>query len=208
MDSSPSNPDGKQQSRDYKCACEKTYLSNAAVFTHIKQKHNGVVVDILCRRPAPYRNPKRKEGGGDGLQPKLRRRCRTKHLIMGRTRSRSPRKRSSRETVSTMRGSNKYSSTWGKSGLLRTSTHSSGRTCRHSNAWISSSRISPAHRTLSTWESASELGSPSFSRKCRNPWSTTPGSSSKFSSYSSCCCSTQSTRIIVPPSSRRRPWRN
>ena len=31
------------QSRDYKCPCGKTYLSYAALFTHIKQKHDGKV---------------------------------------------------------------------------------------------------------------------------------------------------------------------
>lgn len=29
--------------RDYKCPCGKTYLSYAALFTHIKQKHDGKV---------------------------------------------------------------------------------------------------------------------------------------------------------------------
>ena len=29
--------------RDYKCPCGKTYLSYAALFTHIKQKHEGKV---------------------------------------------------------------------------------------------------------------------------------------------------------------------
>jgi hypothetical protein len=43
MDSSQSNPETKQLTRDYKCPCGKTYLSNAAIFTHIKQKHGGVV---------------------------------------------------------------------------------------------------------------------------------------------------------------------
>lgn len=29
----------KAPSRDYKCPCGKNYLSYAALFTHIKQKH-------------------------------------------------------------------------------------------------------------------------------------------------------------------------
>ena len=30
-------------SRDFGCACGKDYLSYAALFTHIKQKHGGIV---------------------------------------------------------------------------------------------------------------------------------------------------------------------
>lgn len=44
MDSSQSNQEIRQLNRDYKCPCGKTYLSNAAIFTHIKQKHGGVVI--------------------------------------------------------------------------------------------------------------------------------------------------------------------
>lgn len=29
--------------RDYKCPCGKSYLSYPALFTHVKQKHNGKV---------------------------------------------------------------------------------------------------------------------------------------------------------------------
>lgn len=35
--------DLKAKPRDYKCPCGKAYLSYAALFTHIKQKHNGKV---------------------------------------------------------------------------------------------------------------------------------------------------------------------
>ena len=38
--------------RDYICPCGKSYLSYAALFTHIKQKHNGKVSLFLCRHPA------------------------------------------------------------------------------------------------------------------------------------------------------------
>ena len=31
------------KARDFKCPCGKTYLSYAALFTHIKQKHDGKV---------------------------------------------------------------------------------------------------------------------------------------------------------------------
>ena len=31
--------------RDYICACGKNYLSYAALFTHIKQKHDGKVLE-------------------------------------------------------------------------------------------------------------------------------------------------------------------
>ena len=45
MESSDSQPNAKQASRDYKCPCGKTYLSNAAIFTHIRQKHGGIVTE-------------------------------------------------------------------------------------------------------------------------------------------------------------------
>jgi hypothetical protein len=35
--------------RDFKCPCGKTYLSYAALFTHIKQKHEGKVPPKLLR---------------------------------------------------------------------------------------------------------------------------------------------------------------
>lgn len=35
------------KSRDYKCPCGKSYLSYAALFTHIKQKHNGKVYFLI-----------------------------------------------------------------------------------------------------------------------------------------------------------------
>ena len=32
-----------EKNREFVCACGKAYLSYAALFTHIKQKHNGQV---------------------------------------------------------------------------------------------------------------------------------------------------------------------
>lgn len=43
MDDSLTVGMNKPQSRDYKCPCGKTYLSYAALFTHVKQKHEGKV---------------------------------------------------------------------------------------------------------------------------------------------------------------------
>ncbi len=40
------NGNKKPQSRDFKCPCGKTYLSYAALFTHIKQKHDGKVITV------------------------------------------------------------------------------------------------------------------------------------------------------------------
>lgn len=44
------------KSRDFKCPCGKTYLSYAALFTHIKQKHEGKVrstsVSLQGRSPS------------------------------------------------------------------------------------------------------------------------------------------------------------
>lgn len=37
----------KIKSRDFKCPCGKSYLSYAALFTHIKQKHQGKVYIAL-----------------------------------------------------------------------------------------------------------------------------------------------------------------
>lgn len=35
---------GCQKTRDFICSCGKNYLSYAALFTHIKQKHDGKVI--------------------------------------------------------------------------------------------------------------------------------------------------------------------
>ena len=39
--------------RDYICPCGKSYLSYPALFTHIKQKHNGRVNILLIRPLVP-----------------------------------------------------------------------------------------------------------------------------------------------------------
>ena len=42
--------------RPYICTCGKSYLSYAALFTHIKHKHNGKVSLALCRHQARLPN--------------------------------------------------------------------------------------------------------------------------------------------------------
>lgn len=37
--------------RDYICPCGKSYLSYPALFTHIKQKHNGRVSHVFYSGP-------------------------------------------------------------------------------------------------------------------------------------------------------------
>ncbi len=41
---------GSSKNREFICACGKNYLSYAALFTHIKQKHEGKVLIGLFRR--------------------------------------------------------------------------------------------------------------------------------------------------------------
>lgn len=38
----------KEPERAYGCPCGKTYLSYPALFTHVKQKHDGKVKKQLC----------------------------------------------------------------------------------------------------------------------------------------------------------------
>lgn len=46
--SPPKNRDGHEQGkRDFGCPCGKTYLSYPALFTHVKQKHDGKVHTIF-----------------------------------------------------------------------------------------------------------------------------------------------------------------
>ena len=40
------------KSRDFKCPCGKTYLSYAALFTHIKQKHDGKPPGNIIKPPS------------------------------------------------------------------------------------------------------------------------------------------------------------
>lgn len=39
---------GKEPERAYGCPCGKTYLSYPALFTHVKQKHDGKVKNLIC----------------------------------------------------------------------------------------------------------------------------------------------------------------
>ena len=43
---------GQDKKKEYICGCGKRYLSNAAIFTHVKIKHNGIPPDDL-RKPIP-----------------------------------------------------------------------------------------------------------------------------------------------------------
>ena len=58
MDYSFTGAGTKPLSRDYKCPCGKTYLSYAALFTHIKQKHDGKVSYSIIQAPGQIQKPK------------------------------------------------------------------------------------------------------------------------------------------------------
>jgi hypothetical protein len=45
------------KTRDFICPCGKGYFSYAALFTHIKQKHNGKVTSPLFSRPDKSSSP-------------------------------------------------------------------------------------------------------------------------------------------------------
>jgi hypothetical protein len=47
VDNSDKEYFNKYKQRDYKCPCGKGYLSYAALFTHIKQKHQGKVTFLF-----------------------------------------------------------------------------------------------------------------------------------------------------------------
>lgn len=49
------------KNREFICACGKNYLSYAALFTHIKQKHDGKVLIYLFRRQGLLLDPDQKE---------------------------------------------------------------------------------------------------------------------------------------------------
>jgi hypothetical protein len=55
---------GNHKTRDFICACGKNYLSYAALFTHIKQKHDGKVMFKLILGAWTYCEAKvrKKEG--------------------------------------------------------------------------------------------------------------------------------------------------
>lgn len=50
--------------RDFGCPCGKTYLSYPALFTHVKQKHNGKVFCPLFL--ASWRSHQAQNGEGEG----------------------------------------------------------------------------------------------------------------------------------------------
>jgi hypothetical protein len=52
------------KNREFICACGKNYLSYAALFTHIKQKHEGKVTLHLRRLPVPSPDQDHKEKEG------------------------------------------------------------------------------------------------------------------------------------------------
>lgn len=81
MDFSTVHGPQAQLSRDYKCPCGKTYLSYAALFTHIKQKHDGKVLLLLFRPLEPLRNRRQRASLEVGL-PWL---PRTRSLLLRRT---------------------------------------------------------------------------------------------------------------------------
>jgi hypothetical protein len=43
--------------REYACPCGKSYLSYPALFTHVKQKHNGKVVIYFIKAPGQLIKP-------------------------------------------------------------------------------------------------------------------------------------------------------
>lgn len=45
------------KNREFVCSCSKAYLSYAALFTHIKHKHNGQVHPTLSRPLDPLSGP-------------------------------------------------------------------------------------------------------------------------------------------------------
>ncbi len=56
---------GKEPDRAYGCPCGKTYLSYPALFTHVKQKHEGKVHFRLCSRLASSSSPRPAKSGAD-----------------------------------------------------------------------------------------------------------------------------------------------
>lgn len=47
-----SEQNNKESAREYGCPCGKTYLSYPALFTHVKHKHEGIVLVVLRRHQA------------------------------------------------------------------------------------------------------------------------------------------------------------
>lgn len=72
--------------RDYKCPCGKTYLSYAALFTHIKQKHDGKVTQLPRRLQAKSPSPplNTKKGAGPPSNPNSKRKTTKKPILISR----------------------------------------------------------------------------------------------------------------------------
>lgn len=50
-------PQESDKTREFFCPCGKGYYSYAALFTHIKQKHDGKVRKLRLSHPDPSSNP-------------------------------------------------------------------------------------------------------------------------------------------------------
>jgi hypothetical protein len=58
------------RSRDFICPCGKGYFSYAALFTHVKQKHDGKVLRLSCSHPGRSSSPSpNTRGDGPGRHP-------------------------------------------------------------------------------------------------------------------------------------------
>lgn len=57
------------KSRDFICPCGKGYFSYAALFTHVKQKHDGKVLLNLCSPPDRSSSPSPNTRGEDPGRP-------------------------------------------------------------------------------------------------------------------------------------------
>lgn len=55
----------EEAERKFGCPCGKWYLSYPALFTHVKQKHDGKVNNISHRLPEISSNPKLTKLGAD-----------------------------------------------------------------------------------------------------------------------------------------------
>lgn len=82
-----------ESKREYGCPCGKTYLSYPALFTHVKQKHNGKVYNFLMQAPGALIKPKTEKARGrpklhidvhDNLRRLLKMTCRMVRLTLKR----------------------------------------------------------------------------------------------------------------------------
>ena len=47
----------EERERSFGCPCGKTYMSYPALYTHVKNKHDGKVFSILIQAPGQLRKP-------------------------------------------------------------------------------------------------------------------------------------------------------